>query len=124
GRRRPATTAPHGPTGPGGTPPHIGHPARPGPGAGATTTGYDRSARPDRTRRHSPAHRAPRGTGPRCGGDDDRLRLVRTARELLAPSPQHPSPTAADRPCGRRDGRGGAGYVAPAVPRHPLPLVG
>ncbi|MBG7701008.1 helicase C-terminal domain-containing protein [Streptomyces sp. MC1] len=26
-------------------------------------------------------------------GDDDRLRLVRTARELLAPSPQHPSPT-------------------------------
>ncbi|MEU3857080.1 helicase C-terminal domain-containing protein [Streptomyces sp. NPDC028722] len=26
-------------------------------------------------------------------GDDVRLRLVRTARELLAPSPQHPSPT-------------------------------
>ncbi|MDH6550502.1 helicase C-terminal domain-containing protein [Streptomyces sp. SAI-041] len=26
-------------------------------------------------------------------GDDDRLRLVRAARELLAPSPQHPSPT-------------------------------
>ncbi|MGW1520209.1 helicase C-terminal domain-containing protein [Streptomyces sp. NPDC002287] len=26
-------------------------------------------------------------------GDDDRLRLVRTARELLAPSPQRPSPT-------------------------------
>ncbi|WP_328494889.1 helicase C-terminal domain-containing protein [Streptomyces sp. NBC_00414] len=26
-------------------------------------------------------------------GSDDRLRLVRTARELLAPSPQHPSPT-------------------------------
>ncbi|MFG3047487.1 helicase-associated domain-containing protein [Streptomyces sp. NPDC048202] len=26
-------------------------------------------------------------------GDDDRLHLVRTARELLAPSPQHPSPT-------------------------------
>lgn len=26
-------------------------------------------------------------------GDDDRLRLVRTARELLVPSPQHPSPT-------------------------------
>ncbi|MFQ6141589.1 helicase-associated domain-containing protein [Streptomyces seoulensis] len=26
-------------------------------------------------------------------GDEDRLRLVRTARELLAPSPQHPSPT-------------------------------
>ncbi|HEY8980137.1 MAG TPA: helicase C-terminal domain-containing protein [Streptomyces sp.] len=26
-------------------------------------------------------------------GDDSRLRLVRTARELLAPSPQHPSPT-------------------------------
>ncbi|MGJ5898806.1 DNA-binding protein [Streptomyces sp. V2] len=26
-------------------------------------------------------------------GDDNRLRLVRTARELLAPSPQHPSPT-------------------------------
>ncbi|MEU4178340.1 helicase C-terminal domain-containing protein [Streptomyces sp. NPDC026589] len=26
-------------------------------------------------------------------GEDDRLRLVRTARELLAPSPQHPSPT-------------------------------
>ncbi|MER7185880.1 helicase-associated domain-containing protein [Streptomyces hyaluromycini] len=26
-------------------------------------------------------------------GDDDRLRLVRTAREVLAPSPQHPSPT-------------------------------
>ncbi|MBL1110191.1 helicase-associated domain-containing protein [Streptomyces sp. 5-8] len=26
-------------------------------------------------------------------GDDDRLRLVRTARELLAPSAQHPSPT-------------------------------
>ncbi len=26
-------------------------------------------------------------------GDDDRLRLVRTARELLAPGPQHPSPT-------------------------------
>ncbi|MFF7645518.1 helicase-associated domain-containing protein [Streptomyces canus] len=26
-------------------------------------------------------------------GDDDRLRLVRTARELLAPAPQHPSPT-------------------------------
>ncbi|MGW1889947.1 helicase-associated domain-containing protein [Streptomyces sp. NPDC002004] len=26
-------------------------------------------------------------------GTDDRLRLVRTARELLAPSPQHPSPT-------------------------------
>ncbi|GAQ58090.1 helicase C-terminal domain-containing protein [Streptomyces acidiscabies] len=26
-------------------------------------------------------------------GDDKRLRLVRTARELLAPSPQHPSPT-------------------------------
>lgn len=26
-------------------------------------------------------------------GDDDRLRLVRTARELLAPTPQHPSPT-------------------------------
>lgn len=26
-------------------------------------------------------------------GDDDRLRLVRTARELLAPSPGHPSPT-------------------------------
>ncbi|MFG3318891.1 helicase-associated domain-containing protein [Streptomyces sp. NPDC048171] len=26
-------------------------------------------------------------------GADDRLRLVRTARELLAPSPQHPSPT-------------------------------
>ncbi|PKW09200.1 Helicase conserved C-terminal domain-containing protein [Streptomyces sp. 1222.5] len=26
-------------------------------------------------------------------GDDRRLRLVRTARELLAPSPQHPSPT-------------------------------
>ncbi|PPS68234.1 MULTISPECIES: helicase C-terminal domain-containing protein [Streptomyces] len=26
-------------------------------------------------------------------GDDDRLRLLRTARELLAPSPQHPSPT-------------------------------
>ncbi|MFF2409144.1 helicase-associated domain-containing protein [Streptomyces sp. NPDC058092] len=26
-------------------------------------------------------------------GEDDRLRLVRIARELLAPSPQHPSPT-------------------------------
>ena len=26
-------------------------------------------------------------------GDDERLRLVRTARELLAPSAQHPSPT-------------------------------
>ncbi|MET9411462.1 helicase C-terminal domain-containing protein [Streptomyces sp. NPDC002935] len=26
-------------------------------------------------------------------GGDERLRLVRTARELLAPSPQHPSPT-------------------------------
>lgn len=26
-------------------------------------------------------------------GDEDRLRLVRTAREVLAPSPQHPSPT-------------------------------
>jgi hypothetical protein len=26
-------------------------------------------------------------------GPEDRLRLVRTARELLAPSPQHPSPT-------------------------------
>ncbi|MEU4166535.1 helicase C-terminal domain-containing protein [Streptomyces sp. NPDC026665] len=26
-------------------------------------------------------------------GADDRVRLVRTARELLAPSPQHPSPT-------------------------------
>ncbi|MFF6997475.1 helicase-associated domain-containing protein [Streptomyces sp. NPDC008313] len=26
-------------------------------------------------------------------GTDDRLRLVRTARELLAPSPRHPSPT-------------------------------
>lgn len=26
-------------------------------------------------------------------GDDDRLRLVRTAREILAPSPTHPSPT-------------------------------
>lgn len=26
-------------------------------------------------------------------GGEDRLRLVRTARELLAPSPQHPSPT-------------------------------
>src|SRR5581483_4029093 len=26
-------------------------------------------------------------------GSDDRLHLVRTARELLAPSPQHPSPT-------------------------------
>ncbi|MEU5440261.1 helicase C-terminal domain-containing protein [Streptomyces griseofuscus] len=26
-------------------------------------------------------------------GDDERLRLVRTARELLAPSPGHPSPT-------------------------------
>ncbi|MCA2204136.1 helicase-associated domain-containing protein [Streptomyces sp. SMS_SU21] len=26
-------------------------------------------------------------------GGDDRMRLVRTARELLAPSPQHPSPT-------------------------------
>ncbi|RDG34603.1 helicase C-terminal domain-containing protein [Streptomyces corynorhini] len=26
-------------------------------------------------------------------GEDDRLRLVRTARELLAPSPTHPSPT-------------------------------
>ncbi|WAZ22489.1 helicase C-terminal domain-containing protein [Streptomyces cinnabarinus] len=26
-------------------------------------------------------------------GDDDRLRLVRTARELLTPTPQHPSPT-------------------------------
>ncbi|WP_254879000.1 helicase C-terminal domain-containing protein [Streptomyces sp. NA04227] len=26
-------------------------------------------------------------------GEPDRLRLVRTARELLAPSPQHPSPT-------------------------------
>ncbi|KOV66290.1 helicase C-terminal domain-containing protein [Streptomyces sp. MMG1121] len=26
-------------------------------------------------------------------GDDQRLRLVRTARELLAPTPQHPSPT-------------------------------
>ncbi|MEW2391779.1 helicase-associated domain-containing protein [Streptomyces venezuelae] len=26
-------------------------------------------------------------------GPDDRLRLVRTARELLAPAPQHPSPT-------------------------------
>ncbi|MET8581106.1 helicase C-terminal domain-containing protein [Streptomyces collinus] len=26
-------------------------------------------------------------------GDDERLRLVRTARELLAPTPQHPSPT-------------------------------
>ncbi|MEU3983062.1 helicase C-terminal domain-containing protein [Streptomyces sp. NPDC026672] len=26
-------------------------------------------------------------------GADDRLRLVRTAREVLAPSPQHPSPT-------------------------------
>ncbi|WSA78257.1 helicase C-terminal domain-containing protein [Streptomyces sp. NBC_01799] len=26
-------------------------------------------------------------------GENDRLRLVRTARELLAPSPQHPSPT-------------------------------
>ncbi|MEV6528509.1 helicase-associated domain-containing protein [Streptomyces sp. NPDC051639] len=26
-------------------------------------------------------------------GTDDRLRLVRTARELLAPGPQHPSPT-------------------------------
>ncbi|MGW1165539.1 helicase-associated domain-containing protein [Streptomyces sp. NPDC002550] len=26
-------------------------------------------------------------------GDDERLRLVRTARELLSPSPQHPSPT-------------------------------
>ncbi|MFE9450584.1 helicase-associated domain-containing protein [Streptomyces sp. NPDC006739] len=26
-------------------------------------------------------------------GDDERLRLVRTARELLTPAPQHPSPT-------------------------------
>ncbi|MFJ3900186.1 helicase-associated domain-containing protein [Streptomyces sp. NPDC090025] len=26
-------------------------------------------------------------------GDDERIRLVRTARELLAPTPQHPSPT-------------------------------
>ncbi|MEU2657828.1 helicase C-terminal domain-containing protein [Streptomyces sp. NPDC007325] len=26
-------------------------------------------------------------------GEDERLRLVRTARELLSPSPQHPSPT-------------------------------
>lgn len=26
-------------------------------------------------------------------GEDERLHLVRTARELLAPSPQHPSPT-------------------------------
>jgi XPB/Ssl2-like helicase family protein len=26
-------------------------------------------------------------------GSDDRLRLVRTAREMLAPAPQHPSPT-------------------------------
>ncbi|MEU4033416.1 helicase-associated domain-containing protein [Streptomyces collinus] len=26
-------------------------------------------------------------------GDDERLRLVRTTRELLAPTPQHPSPT-------------------------------
>ncbi|MET7287813.1 helicase C-terminal domain-containing protein [Streptomyces sp. NPDC005573] len=26
-------------------------------------------------------------------GEDDRLRLVRTAQEVLAPSPQHPSPT-------------------------------
>ncbi|MCX5141965.1 helicase C-terminal domain-containing protein [Streptomyces sp. NBC_00338] len=26
-------------------------------------------------------------------GEDDRLRLVRTARELLSPTPQHPSPT-------------------------------
>ncbi|MFE5793746.1 helicase-associated domain-containing protein [Streptomyces sp. NPDC056503] len=26
-------------------------------------------------------------------GEDDRLRLVRTAREVLSPSPQHPSPT-------------------------------
>lgn len=26
-------------------------------------------------------------------GENDRLRLVRTARELLSPSPQHPSPT-------------------------------
>ncbi|MEU6703237.1 helicase-associated domain-containing protein [Streptomyces wuyuanensis] len=43
-------------------------------------------------------------------GDDDRLRLVRTARELLAPSPQHPSPTglgptAAEATAGMSPGR-------------------
>ncbi|MFI9614433.1 helicase-associated domain-containing protein [Streptomyces sp. NPDC052023] len=40
----------------------------------------------------------PRALGTLCEqalvwGPDDRLRLVRTARELLAPTPQHPSPT-------------------------------
>ncbi|MCH0562012.1 helicase C-terminal domain-containing protein [Streptomyces sp. MUM 2J] len=43
-------------------------------------------------------------------GGDDRLRLVRTARELLAPSPQHPSPTglgpaAAEAAAGMSPGR-------------------
>ncbi|MGW9025012.1 helicase-associated domain-containing protein [Streptomyces sp. NPDC055722] len=43
-------------------------------------------------------------------GDDERLRLVRTARELLAPSPQHPSPTglgptAAETTAGMSPGR-------------------
>ncbi|MEU8589044.1 helicase-associated domain-containing protein [Streptomyces sp. NPDC048664] len=43
-------------------------------------------------------------------GDDQRLRLVRTARELLAPSPQHPSPTglgptAAEAAAGMSPGR-------------------
>ncbi|MEU6218359.1 helicase-associated domain-containing protein [Streptomyces sp. NPDC047022] len=43
-------------------------------------------------------------------GADDRLRLVRTAREVLAPSPQHPSPTglgptAAEAAAGMSPGR-------------------
>ena len=43
-------------------------------------------------------------------GDDERLRLVRTARELLAPSPGHPSPTGLgptvhEAPSGRSPGR-------------------
>ncbi|WP_030380131.1 MULTISPECIES: helicase-associated domain-containing protein [unclassified Streptomyces] len=43
-------------------------------------------------------------------GADDRLRLVRTARELLAPSPQHPSatglgPTVAEAAAGMSPGR-------------------
>ena len=51
-----------------------------------------RRRRSGRHRRAAPrSHRAARaGAGV---GRDDRLRLVRTARELLAPSPQHPSPT-------------------------------
>jgi hypothetical protein len=100
-----ATPGPHGtattpgPHGTATTPGPHGTATTPGPHGTATTPGPHGTA----TTPGPQATAVIAGAFPRAldtlreqalvWGTDDALRLVRTARELLAPSPQHPSPT-------------------------------